>query len=471
MFKAYGLYSHIRKNRLKSLFLLAAFVLLIHAVLLSLVLIIEAFTHGGTVEEIWAAALERMRLAWPVGLVGCLIWFVIAFAFHQRMIDFATRAKGVERNAEPRLYNALENLCISRGIAMPKLKIIETGATNAFASGLRRSNYSVAVTRGLLDNLTDRELDAVLAHELTHIRNKDTQMMVIAVIFAGIIAFVGDLSFRRLDFPFGYSPRKDDDLQDRPGRDTKSERCQMRCIGEGAEERPCDRRQAGNRGQRHERRSAHRDRGDRRSNAQSLGDVVNAKAKHQVGSERDLAGGKRGADGQPFSKIVQSDADSDEERQRHALGRAALAASGGEKDDQGQHSRRPEERGGAKPSDGAFGNLQAFADGVKKQKRQQPNGQTEKEAPHARPRAAHGGMESKPDCHRNHAEQSADGGEKDEGRAIERRRLLGDFDRMVDERARSESPERYGAPRRESRDRECRCGCGQARPRELAEKR
>ncbi len=208
MFKAYGLYSHIRKNRLKSLFLLAAFVLLIHAVLLSLVLIIEAFTHGGTVEEIWAAALERMRLAWPVGLVGCLIWFVIAFAFHQRMIDFATRAKGVERNAEPRLYNALENLCISRGIAMPKLKIIETGATNAFASGLRRSNYSVAVTRGLLDNLTDRELDAVLAHELTHIRNKDTQMMVIAVIFAGIIAFVGDLSFRRLDFPFGYSPRK-----------------------------------------------------------------------------------------------------------------------------------------------------------------------------------------------------------------------------------------------------------------------
>ena len=126
MFKAYGLYSHIRKNRLKSLFLLAAFVLLIHAVLLSLVLIIEAFTYGGTVEEIWAAALERMRLAWPVGLVGCLVWFVIAFAFHQRMIDFATRAKGVERNAEPRLYNALENLCISRGIAMPKLDMIQT---------------------------------------------------------------------------------------------------------------------------------------------------------------------------------------------------------------------------------------------------------------------------------------------------------------------------------------------------------
>ena len=58
MFKAYGSYSHIRKNRLKSLFLLAAFVLLIHAVLLSLVLIFEAFTYGGTVEEIWAAGLS-----------------------------------------------------------------------------------------------------------------------------------------------------------------------------------------------------------------------------------------------------------------------------------------------------------------------------------------------------------------------------------------------------------------------------
>ena len=187
---------------------LASFVLLIHAVLFSLVLIYEALAFGGTVDEIWAGATSRIRYAWPLGIAACLAWFVIAFAFHQRMIDFATRARGIERSAEPRLYNALENLCISRGIAMPKLKIIETEATNAFASGLRQGNYSIAVTRGLLDGLPDRELDAVLAHELTHIRNRDTQMMVVAVIFAGIIAFVGDISFRGLDFPFGYSPRQ-----------------------------------------------------------------------------------------------------------------------------------------------------------------------------------------------------------------------------------------------------------------------
>ena len=207
MARAYGLYSHIQKNRIKSVFLLASFVLLIHAVLFSLVLLFEAGAYGGTAQEILEAAIDDVRYAWPAGLIAAGLWFLIAYAFHQRMIDYATRAAGVERLAEPRLYNALENLCISRGIAMPKLKIIETEGLNAFASGIRDSNYSVAVTRGLLDQLSERELTAVLAHELTHIRNKDTQLMVVAVIFAGIIAFVADIMFRRLDFPFGYSPQ------------------------------------------------------------------------------------------------------------------------------------------------------------------------------------------------------------------------------------------------------------------------
>lgn len=207
MFKAYGLYTYIQKNRVKSVLLLASFVLLIHAVLFSLVLIFEAVSYGGTSPEIFEAAVDDIRYAWPAGIIVAGIWFVIAFLFHQKMIDFATRAQGIERRQEPELYNTLENLCISRGIPMPKLKIIETEALNAFASGIRRGNYSVAVTRGLIEALSERELECVLAHELTHIRNKDTQMMVIAVIFAGIIAFIADIMFRRLDFPFGYSPQ------------------------------------------------------------------------------------------------------------------------------------------------------------------------------------------------------------------------------------------------------------------------
>lgn len=214
MFRAYGLYTHIQANRLRSIALLMCFILLLHALLFSLVLLFEA-SRGGDAAEIFAAAWNEMAYAWPVAVIAAGLWFVIAFFFHQRMIDYASRSKGIERHEAPRLYTALENLCVSRGISMPKLKIIETPAANAFASGFGQRNASISVTRGLLDTLDDAEIEAVLAHELTHIRNRDTQLMIVAVIFAGIIAFVADIAFRNLDFPFGASPRR----QRRSGRD------------------------------------------------------------------------------------------------------------------------------------------------------------------------------------------------------------------------------------------------------------
>ena len=79
---------------------------------------------------------------------------------------------------------------------MPALRIIETEARNAFASGVRKSHYSITVTRGLIDALDDAELEAVLAHELTHIENRDVQLLVIAAVFVGIISLVGDLLIR-----------------------------------------------------------------------------------------------------------------------------------------------------------------------------------------------------------------------------------------------------------------------------------
>ena len=99
------------------------------------------------------------------------------------------------RQSAPKLYNSLENLCISRGLPTPALKIIETDGLNAFASGLREDNYSIAVTRGLIDKLDDAELEAVLGHELTHIRNRDTQLLVVALIFAGVFSFIGQMIF------------------------------------------------------------------------------------------------------------------------------------------------------------------------------------------------------------------------------------------------------------------------------------
>jgi heat shock protein HtpX len=112
------------------------------------------------------------------------------------MIDAVTGAHEVSRTEEPRLYNLLENLCISRGITMPKLRVADDDALNAFATGLNDKQYSITVTRGLINALNDQEIESVLGHELTHIRNGDVRMLVIAVVIAGVISFFGELVFR-----------------------------------------------------------------------------------------------------------------------------------------------------------------------------------------------------------------------------------------------------------------------------------
>ena len=206
MFQAYGLYTHIQANRVRSVVLLLGFVALLHALLFSLLLILNAM-QGGSFDDIVSAAASQFAGSWPVAALAALAWFAIAWVFHGTMIRAATGATGVTRQEAPKLYNAIENLCVSRGLPMPRLEIVEDPALNAYASGLSQGNYAIAVTRGLLDKLSDAELEAVLAHELTHIRNRDTQMMVIAIIFAGVFAFFGDLAIRRWDFPYGWSPR------------------------------------------------------------------------------------------------------------------------------------------------------------------------------------------------------------------------------------------------------------------------
>src|SRR5690606_26946465 len=147
---------------------------------------------------IWAG--EALAQAWPFAIAGAILWFGIAYAFYQNIIDAATGARKVERKAEPKLYNLLENLCISRGIPMPALRIMETDALNAFATGLHKGQYSITVTRGLMSTLSDEELEAVLAPELPHIRNADVRLLVIAVVFVGIFSSLGELAFRGLRF-------------------------------------------------------------------------------------------------------------------------------------------------------------------------------------------------------------------------------------------------------------------------------
>jgi heat shock protein HtpX len=122
----------------------------------------------------------------------------------------------VTRQEAPRLYNLLENLCISRGITMPKLKVIEDDNLNAFATGMNDKQYSITVTSGLINSLNDAEIESVLGHELTHIRNGDVRMLVIAVIIAGVIGFFAELVFR-LMFQGGFGWRGGRSSSDRKG--------------------------------------------------------------------------------------------------------------------------------------------------------------------------------------------------------------------------------------------------------------
>jgi heat shock protein HtpX len=143
------------------------------------------------------AFLDALRAA-PFATVGTALWIGIAYKFHQGMIDAVTGGRTVTRQEAPRLYNLLENLCISRGITMPKLKLIDDESLNAFATGMNERQYSITVTSGLVNSLSDAELESVLGHELTHIRNGDVRLLVIAVVIAGVISFFAELVYRLL---------------------------------------------------------------------------------------------------------------------------------------------------------------------------------------------------------------------------------------------------------------------------------
>lgn len=193
---AYGLYSHIQSNRRRSIGLLVGLFFLVYVLVYAGALVAEALSVNADVNTLLRLAWIDFLKAVPFATVGAALWIVIAYYFHQDMIDALTGGREIERRDEPRLYNILENLCISRGIPTPKLKIMESDALNAFATGMSPKQYSITVTTGLLNTLDDAEIEAVLGHELTHIRNGDVRMMVIAVIIAGVVSFFAELVFR-----------------------------------------------------------------------------------------------------------------------------------------------------------------------------------------------------------------------------------------------------------------------------------
>ena len=203
MLPAFGLHTHIRSNRRRSAALIAGLFLLVYLITYALALLNRVWIglpgEGPVTIEGYLAAAARDLLWWlPVATLGTLAWISFSYWLHQGIVDLVTGSHEMERAEHPRLHRALEDLCISRGMAVPVLKVMETPALNAFATGLDPEQYAITLTRGLIDALDEDEVEGVLAHELTHVRNDDVRMVVVAVIVAGIISFVAELVFRGL---------------------------------------------------------------------------------------------------------------------------------------------------------------------------------------------------------------------------------------------------------------------------------
>jgi heat shock protein HtpX len=196
-----GLSKQIQRNNTNSILLLIAFPALLLAMLYALLY----FTGEENIEQTNTYFLQLL----PFVLAGVGIWFLIAWAGHSAFIRMATSSQPLERKENKRVYNLLENLCIAQGITMPRLYIIQDESLNAFASGINQRSYAISLSSGIINKLTDEELEGVLAHELTHIRNRDVRLLIISIIFVGIFSFIAEMAFRSLRFSGSRKSSKD----------------------------------------------------------------------------------------------------------------------------------------------------------------------------------------------------------------------------------------------------------------------
>lgn len=169
---------------------------------------------GYTVNQLDADTVNYYFLSclpWVLG--GVALWFVIAYFGNTTMIKAATGARSLSRKENPRVYNIVENLCMTCGMDMPKINVIDDPQLNAFASGINKATYTVTVTTGLLNLLNDDELAGVIAHELTHIRNHDTRLLITSIIFVGIISTIMNMVIQMMYHAmwFGGSSRRSDE--------------------------------------------------------------------------------------------------------------------------------------------------------------------------------------------------------------------------------------------------------------------
>ena len=203
-----GLQGSIWNNNLKSLGLLGAYPFLIMGIVWAASAAIGLMTNPNA-DAMQAGDLANGVIAqyWPIITTAVALWFAISYLFHTKMIRRMAHSHPVTRKEEPELYNLLENLCITSGMTMPRLEIIESHARNAFASGIDEKSFCVTVTRGLMQSLAKDELEGVLAHELTHIQNRDVRLLIITIIFTGMIGFAAQVMWSQVRYGMRVRPR------------------------------------------------------------------------------------------------------------------------------------------------------------------------------------------------------------------------------------------------------------------------
>ena len=134
-----------------------------------------------------------------IAVIFSILTSFTSYWYSDKIVLAMARAREIEKKDNPELYRLVENLCIASGLPLPKVYIINETQPNAFATGRDEKHAVVAITKGLLDKLDRAELEGVIAHELSHIKNKDMLLGTAVVILVGVVAMISNL-FLRITF-------------------------------------------------------------------------------------------------------------------------------------------------------------------------------------------------------------------------------------------------------------------------------
>lgn len=199
------LYEHIAENKRRTILLVLAFpvvfALFTWVVFAVFFWITGTLTQPDTYQAVsqtdWVSSLTgTMLVLVPLCWVVAMIWMGISFFFGDKWLMSGAGAIRVTEKDQPEIYHLVENLCMSRGLPVPRIYIMDDNSLNAFATGRDPKHASVALTKGIIQRLERVELEGVIAHELSHVENRDIRLMLITVAGISFFTFVGEMILR-----------------------------------------------------------------------------------------------------------------------------------------------------------------------------------------------------------------------------------------------------------------------------------